>query len=127
MDIHFEDERRFLWVRFTGLWVISKESPVTKQVLDECEARKQDLLLIDFSAVDNQKLTLAERFRLGMNALEFAGKLRRIAALVRPELADRQRFGEMVARNRGINVRVFTILEEATRWLLAQDQPSAPR
>jgi len=123
MDIHFEDERRFLWVRFTGLWVIEKESPITGPILEECRKRGQDLLLIDFTGVANERLSLAERFRLGIQALDFRGKLRRIAALGRPELVDRQRFGEMVARNRGINVRVFTSSEEAIRWLFAEDPP----
>lgn len=117
----FEDEQRFVRVRLTGFWAIPKESPLTKPILAECQARKQDLLLIDFSGVENQKLSLAERFRLGMNALDFAGKLRKIAAVGRPGLVDRQRFGEMVARNRGINIRVFTSLDDATRWLLAED------
>ena len=124
MEIHFEDEKRFVWVRLTGLWVIAKESPISKRILDECSIRNLDLLLIDFSAVKNQKLTLAERFRLGIHALDLVGKLRRIAALARPELLDHQLFGQMVARNRGLNVRTFTVLEEATRWLLGDDPPS---
>src|SRR5262245_8165936 len=122
MDVLFDDEPGFLRVRLKGLWVIPKKSPLTKPILDECKARKRDLLLIDFTGVENKRLSLVERFRLGMSALDFAGKLRRIAAIGRPELVDRQRFGEMVARNRGINIRVFTNAEEATRWLLADDK-----
>ena len=96
MEIIFESAPRFLWGRFVGLWTIPKESPFTKRILDECQARNLDLLRVDFTAVENQKLTLAERFRLSISALGFVGKLHRIAALSRPELLDRQLFGEMV-------------------------------
>ena len=127
MEYTFGDENRFVSVRFTGLWKIDEFSPVTRQILDECQARNQDLLLIDFTGVANQKLSLAERFRLGLSSLGFAGKLRKIAVASRPELVDRQRFGEMVARNRGINIRVFLDLGEATAWLLAEDPPRKRR
>ena len=43
-----KEERRFILVRFTGLWTIPKESPVAQPILDECRARNQDLVLIDF-------------------------------------------------------------------------------
>src|SRR5262245_9201179 len=120
MNCTFDDEKRFVLVRFTGVWAIPEDSPVTKRVLDECLARNQDLLLVDFSGVENKKLTLAERFRLGASALKFAGNLRKLAVLARPDLLDQQRFAEMVARNRGINIRVFTSMDEAASWLLAR-------
>jgi hypothetical protein len=127
MEIHFDEEPGFVRVRFTGLWSIPKDSPVTKRVLEECRGRKKDLLLIDFSGVENQKLSLAERFRLGVSALGFAGKLRRIAVIGRPDLLDGQRFGEMVARNRGINIRAFNTPDDATQWLLADEATSEDR
>jgi len=127
MDYAFDDEKRFVSVRFAGQWTIASDSPVASRVLDECRARGQDLLLVDFSAVENKKLTLAERFRLGLSALSFAGKLRKVAVLGRPDLLDRQRFGELVARNRGVNVRAFLSVDEATQWLLAEDAPSKNR
>ena len=66
----------------------SPRSPFTKRILDECRARNLDLPLVDFSGVENQKVTLAERFRLGVSAMGLAGKLRRIAAIGPPNLMD---------------------------------------
>lgn len=44
---------------------------------------------------------------------------------------SKERFAEMVARNRGIDIRAFTSEDGATRWLLAEeargDKPSSPR
>ena len=127
MEYMFGGEDRFVSVRFTGLWKVDEFSPVVRQILAECLARKQDLLLIDFAGVENRKLSLAERFRLGPSALGFGGKLRKIAVTSRPELVDRQRFGEMVARNRGVDIRVFLSPDEARHWLLAKDPPGKTR
>src|SRR5262245_44667945 len=93
---HQED--RFVLVRFTGVWAIPKESPVAPLILAECQTRNHDRVLIDFTGVGNQKLSLVERFRLGAGALSLKG-LRKIAAVAPRGLLDRQRFGEVVARN----------------------------
>ena len=63
--------------------------------------------------------SLASRFFLGDAGEVFLDyKLIKVAVLAKPEQLDRERFGEKVARNRWINVRVFTIVEEAEDWLL---------
>ena len=41
-----------------------------------------------------------------------------VAVVARPELIDPQRFGLIVARNRGQSAEVFTSEEEAVAWLL---------
>ena len=121
MEYTFDNgNERFVRVRFTGRWPILKESGVVPKILAECRARHRDLLLIDFTGAANQKLSLAERFRLGLSAQSLI-ELRKIAVVVRPDLLDRRRFGEMVARNRGINIRAFGSLGEATQWLLGDD------
>ena len=117
MEFEFTREDRYVGVRFTGLWTIPEHSPVARRILDECEARHQDLLLVDFTAVENKKLSLAERFRLGFSALSLR-KLRKVAVIGRPDLLDGERFGQLVARNSGVNVRVFTTRDAARRWLL---------
>jgi hypothetical protein len=40
-----------------------------------------------------------------------------IAFVFSPELFEETSFGVLVAENRGINVRAFTTLEEASEWL----------
>jgi hypothetical protein len=52
-------------------------------------------------------------------------KLIKVAAVCRPEQLDPQRFGEMVARNRWVNARVFTSVEDAEKWLMLK--PAAPK
>ena len=115
-----QQEDRFVLVRFTGLWAIPRSSPAAPVILAACRERHQDRALIDFTGVENRRVSLIERFRLGISALSLV-ELRKVAVAGRPDLLDRQRFGEMVARNRGINIRAFTTLHEATQWLLGED------
>jgi hypothetical protein len=64
-------------------------------------------------------LTVDLGYRVGERAEIFARcKLIKVAVAVRPERLDPQRFGEMAMRNRGVNARVFTSVEDAEEWLL---------
>jgi hypothetical protein len=47
------------------------------------------------------------------------------ALVAHPSMVDPRRFGELVARNRGMNGRVFTDRTEAGRWLDDQ-HPRSP-
>jgi hypothetical protein len=59
-----------------------------------------------------------------MAAASLAGGVGRMAALARPDQIDPQRFGETVARNRGMNIRIFSELQPALSWLLeGTDKP----
>jgi hypothetical protein len=49
------------------------------------------------------------------------GPLIRMAIVGSEPLIDRERFGEIVARNRGVPLKVTTDLDEALRWLELDD------
>jgi len=115
------EERRFVRVRMAGPWTIDEICSQPEALLAECTVRKQKLLLIDFTELDRQPVTTLERYKLGMSTHVFSGKLERIAVAARPDFIDPERFGERVARNRGVNIRVFDDLENARRWLLEKD------
>jgi hypothetical protein len=46
--------------------------------------------------------------------------LMKLAIVDRLDRVDPRRFSEMVIRNRWVNARVFTIIEDAEEWLLEQ-------
>jgi len=62
--------------------------------------------------------SLADKFFLGDRAQIFARYKLKVAYVNLPERVDPKRFGEMVARNRRVDARVFTDVEEAVEWLL---------
>jgi hypothetical protein len=81
------------------------------------------LLCVDRLLVDATKLTgfpspgSWQRFWMA-GELAGSGRSLRLAVLARAELIDPQRFGVVVARNRGLFANVFTAEAEAVEWLL---------
>ncbi len=121
MELTYRDERRFVWACIAGPWKIDEICGAPELVLAECLARKQVLLLVDLTALDLQPVTTLDRYRLGSSLISFSGKLRKVACAAKPEFIDPRKFGEQVARNRGVNLRVFDDLGAAQRWLLEEE------
>lgn len=73
--------------------------------------------------IDSRDLTLSltdfDRYDLGVMAVG-PGLGLPIAMVGKPTTVDPRRLGEVVARNRGGNVRVFTDYDEARAWLRQQ-------
>ena len=84
---------------------------------------ERDAVLIDARAVQPPEPTLMQRFD---QAIHIAGihqrQVRRVrlAILGNEPIIDPNRFGEIVATNRGANVKVFTDEQLALDWLLAR-------
>jgi len=121
MNLSYVDERRFVWVRLSGAWTIDELCAKPQSILAECTARKQDLLLLDLTELSVGPISTLDRYKLGSSIVLFSKKLRKVATAALPSFIDPDRFGERVARNRGVNVRVFSDPDEARRWLLEKD------
>ena len=74
-------------------------------------------LLVDLRAVEGE-LTPPEQIFLGELAAQSFPHLERVASVVPP--AQITHNSETAARELGMRLRVFTSLEEATEWLLAE-------
>jgi hypothetical protein len=62
-------------------------------------------------------LSILDRFQVAVYGRKVIGKVLRLA-LVRPqERAHADRFTETAGRNRGINIRLFSDMDEAAAWL----------
>jgi len=118
MDVSFRDEKRFVWARFNGTWNLDELPALLESIRKECAARKCALLMIDLLVLQNGEISTFERYKMGMAAASLAGGVGRMAALARPDQIDPRRFGETVARNRGMNIRIFSEVQAALDWLL---------
>jgi hypothetical protein len=124
MDVTFRDEKRFVWAQLNGTWNLDELPPLLDSIRKECAARKCVLLLVDLLVLQNGEISTFERYKMGMAAASLAGGVGRMATLARPDQIDPQRFGETVARNRGMNVRIFEDEKAALSWLLeGTDKP----
>lgn len=76
-------------------------------------------LLLDSREVSGPVPTTLERYEISMRALDLPKGVR-IAMLPRLDVIDPQRFGESVARNRGLAFSVFSDESAAVAWLLGK-------
>ena len=95
---------------------------VGEQAFREAADAGRRSVLIDVRGVNGRVPTILDRFDMGVHvaSLNLEHKPRvRIALLGHEPMIHPERFGEIVARNRGADARVFTIEADAIDWLTA--------
>jgi hypothetical protein len=117
MKIRFEEIIGYVAVRFTGAGTVEEAWSQFESIAAHCERANKNKLLLDFTEAHGE-ISLVDRYFLGEQAKIFQRHASKVAAVGRPEQLDHRRFGETVARNRWINLRVFTNVEDAHEWLL---------
>lgn len=112
-----------LYASIRGSFGLRDAQEAYRGVLEHCIAEAVDRLFMDCREVEGEPTTL-ERYEFGEyvaasnHAAFAAGEAKlKVAIVGRVPLIDPQRFGEMVARNRGAVVTVTTDLDEAVAWL----------
>ena len=117
--IEFRANESYLYVRVEGLKdgaEISKK--YWKEILDESRERKVNGLLVEVKLTDT--MSAAEVYEIAKFVAETAPDGTRIAYVDRRHYhQELNRFGNLVANNRGLNSRVFDSVDEAEIWLLA--------
>jgi hypothetical protein len=114
-ELQIQEMPDYLAVRLTGP---TKEAWHNfASIAGHCKRANKNKLLLDFTGTHG-KLSLADRYHLGDEAEIFmVYKLIKVAVVGRPEQFDYKKFGELVARNRWLDARLFTSVEDAEKWL----------
>jgi len=86
-------------------------------ILKICIERGTRRLLVDMTKFRGTLSTL-DRYELGTLTASFAPHVERGAILAKADQIDVEKFGVKVARNRGLNVDIFTDRDKALAWLL---------
>jgi len=108
----------YLAAKFTGVGATEEIWRQFELVAERCDRANKNKLLLDFVGA-YADASLPNRYFMAERAEIFTHyKLIKVAVAVRPERLDPQKFGEMAMRNRGVNARVFTNVEDAEKWLL---------
>lgn len=113
--------KEYMVANFSGQGSLEKISGQFAALADQCRAAKLSKLLINLSALKGA-LTFAARYQAGERAVTFLAGSIKVAVVGTTDQKDPGLLGEMVARNRGVIVRVFTDLAEAKRWLHEKSQ-----
>lgn len=125
MILGIHPESGYLRVVATGEFLLDEAKRTFLEVLDAVAEHGAEKVLIDGREIDGEPTTM-QRFFYGEFAAQATAEFKRQRALAEaPKFAyvlvepvlDPERFGETVAVNRGMRVKVFENPEEALRWL----------
>jgi hypothetical protein len=117
--IHIEETPDYLVARFIGPGTPAEASRQFESIAEHCKRANKNKLLLDFTEASG-KISLAERYFFAEKARIFAQYGLKVAGVDKPEQLDPKRFCELVAWNRGVNIRAFTDIKSAEEWLLKQ-------
>jgi hypothetical protein len=124
MDLKIEPQPGYLRLTFVGFFESSLIDQITGQAMEACEKHQPSKMLVDNRQVEGQMSTMdrynlasvfAKKYLDGKLAKKIPGC--RFAFVGNHPLVDPKRFGETVAVNRGIDLKVFTEMKEALAWL----------
>ena len=114
--VNIYEEEGILRVDASGVFKASKARAFFEQIINEARAKNLDKVLVDTRSFSGE-LSLMERYGIGTLLGELRPMRIRLAFVVRPSVAWPDRFGENVADNRAVNMRVTTDLPQALDWL----------
>jgi hypothetical protein len=130
IELKTEPQPGYLRITFEGHFEPSLIDEVTSGVVENGVKHQSSKMLLDFRQVDGQMSTMdrynvASIFAKKYLDQKLAGTIPscRFAFVGNHPLVDPKKFGETVAINRGINIKVFTEMAEALAWL--EVDPSA--
>jgi hypothetical protein len=122
MGMQFDVDEEAHCVRLTchGRYSQKAMLRIFDEALEIAAKKGRKAALVDVSDLKGTPPSLLERFELGTTFTKIQQSKEKIIAMVvvgQEPIIDRQRFGEVVATNRGAIGKVFTAHDEAVAWL----------
>jgi hypothetical protein len=118
IQLQIEEMPAYLAARFIGTGAAEEIWRQFELIAERSKRANKKKLLLDLRET-HVDLLFTHRYCLATEAMIFMFyNVIKVAAVGRPEQLDYKKFGEMVALNRWLNARVFTIVEDAEEWLL---------
>ncbi len=114
-------QKDLLTVEAKGDYTLVKANNLFKLAIDSCLQQACRKILIGVTKVAGS-IPFLDRFTFAEYLANYSiqngrGKISKIAVLGNEPVVDKDRFGEIVATNRGLNLRVVTDMQEALHWL----------
>jgi hypothetical protein len=115
LDIRFEESRLHLTAHLSGSYSIAGMLRAIDMMAEECRKRHADRLAVNVSISGDAPL--GDRYQYARHAAVALRHLKKCAAYTGPEQRV-EPFTEVVAQNRGFQLRVFGTRQDALAWLL---------
>jgi hypothetical protein len=116
----YEKKAYYLVANFSGNSNLGKIGNRFEELAVHCRDAKKNRLLMNISAI-KAVLSFPQRFRAGERMVIFSEYGIKVAVVASLSLVEPRRLAELVAQNRGVDVRIFLDLAEAEIWL--QEEP----
>ena len=117
----------YLEVACSGVYSRAESHRVGQEAFRDAALAKRDTILIDVRQVSGRRPSILDRFEMGVRTAEYyldSEPRIRLALLGHEPMIHPQRFGELVARNRGADARVFTDETAALEWVRSRQRAS---
>ncbi|MGV3571662.1 MAG: STAS/SEC14 domain-containing protein [Ramlibacter sp.] len=118
-EVAVASHARFTRITVTGQPTMEQMLSIVRVIGETSSHWESDAVLFDTRSLKTV-FTPGEQFRLGEEAAACLGHMRKIAALVAPQVYTGMT--EKAAQRSGANGRVFTVKEDALAWLHAADE-----
>ena len=121
--LHVEHRDSYLYARAAGPSELAAAKEFFQQILSACKKHNISNVLYDCRLAEGAFSTM-ERYNYGAyiaDAIRKSGVVPRFAYVGTEQHIDPDRFGETVAVNRGVVLKVTTDLCEALDWLGVED------
>jgi len=119
-SLHCEYRQGGIIIRALNRDILEKMEPTIQAIAHLIRTHGARAALIDLREVPGET-TFMDRFGLGEQAGRHLPRIP-LAVLIHEHMADPERIGKVVARNRGINVEVFTAPPHAEAWFTARTE-----
>jgi len=119
-DVRIIAASEFLQTTIEGRIDLHSSEQILRQIAAACIEHDQHHVLIDARQVPERSLSVIDLYQIGSNLQSYGfGATHRIALVYRAQgsSTERAKFLELVAVNRGANLRVFETIEAAWAWL----------
>jgi hypothetical protein len=117
----FEMAEGYACCRLTGQVSFPEALDLLVSAIERARGAGIRKLLVDARSLTGfDPPSVIQRFSLGERAAGAARGSMQLALVCQPGMIEAERFGVIVARNRGLHVDVFAEEPEAVRWLLGQ-------
>ena len=126
MSVSFKSETRASYVRVEmgGDYSHAEILPLCARCFQVAAEAGRDALLVDARGITGREPTMTERYdwavRIAEPQAQYEPRIR-VALVGNEPLIHPERFGEIVARNRGADARAFTEESLALEWLLGKN------
>ncbi len=121
MAAQLQVKQKVHWVaaELRGTVDVKKVAWRYQQLTELCERFGKKKLLIDITKT-RLPLSTLDKFEIGDNTIIFALHQIKVAVVANAEQIDPERFGELVAVNRGANLHIFNDVPSAEEWLMEE-------